>query len=102
MLSGIANVFQRRQIIKSKPGDLSQWETEQYLEWITGNYYFLFLKSAVGIFDAKDREIYTRDDQQLVSLNQNGPIDGHYMQVDGGAVLANAISNNQRSMFCLI
>ena len=63
------------------------------------DYYFLFLKSAVGIFDAKDREFYEIGDQQLVSLNQDGPIAGHYMQVDGGAVLTNAKSSNQRSMF---
>ena len=78
---------------------MSQWETEQHLKWITRNYYFLFLKSAVGIFDAKDREFYEIGDQQLVSLNQDGPIAGHYMQVDGGAVLTNAKSSNQRSMF---
>ena len=63
-------------------------------------HYFLCSKSAgVTIVDTKDREIYTRDNQQLVSLNQDGPIAGHYMQVDGRAVLTNAISSNQKSMF---
>ena len=63
--------------------------------------YFLCSKSADGvkIVDTKDREIYTRDNQQLVSLNQDGPINGHYMQVDGRDVRTNAMSTNQRSMF---
>ncbi|XP_073231429.1 uncharacterized protein [Porites lutea] len=57
------------------------------------------MQSDVGIFDAKDREFYEIGDQQLVSLNQDGPIAGHYMQVDGGAVLTNAKSSNQRTLF---
>lgn len=53
----------------------------------------------VKIVDTKDREIYTRDNQQLVSLNQDGPINGHYMQVDGRDVRTNAMSTNQRTYF---
>ena len=32
-----------------------------------------------------------------MSLNQEGPISGHYMQVDGEKVLTNALSTNQKS-----
>ena len=72
-----------------------------FLIHINNVQYFLCSKSADGIkiVDTKDREIYTRDNQQLVSLNQDGPITGHYMQVDGRDVRTNAMSTNQRSMF---
>ena len=32
-----------------------------------------------------------------MSLNQEGPISGHYMQVDGEKVLTNALSTNKKS-----
>lgn len=71
-----------------------------FLIHINNVQYFLCSKSADGIIvDTKDREIYTRDNQQLVSLNQDGPVPGHYMQVDGRDVRTNAVSTNQRSMF---
>ncbi|XP_067042529.1 hemicentin-1-like isoform X2 [Acropora muricata] len=48
--------------------------------------------------DESDRKWYTRN-QQFVSLNQDGPISGHYMQVDGDKVLTNALGTNQKSLF---
>ncbi|XP_029183358.2 uncharacterized protein LOC114951322 [Acropora millepora] len=50
--------------------------------------------------DDSDRKWYTRN-QQFVSLNQEGPISGHYMQVDGEKVLTNALSTNQKTLFKL-
>ena len=72
-----------------------------FLIHINNVQYLLCSKSADGvkIVDTKDRVIYSRDNQQLVSLNQDGPINGHYMQVDGRDVRTNAMSTNQRSMF---
>ncbi|XP_067042535.1 uncharacterized protein [Acropora muricata] len=50
--------------------------------------------------DESDRKWYTRN-QQFVSLNQEGPISGHYMQVDGEKVLTNALSTNPKTLFKL-
>lgn len=49
--------------------------------------------------DESDRQWFTRDKQQLVSMNQEGPIQGHYLQVDGESVSTNALASNQKTLF---
>ncbi|KAJ7390146.1 hypothetical protein OS493_027185 [Desmophyllum pertusum] len=56
-------------------------------------------KDTVRIIDHSDREWNTMDHQQLVSMNETGPVQGHYMWVDGKSVFANAISTNNKTLF---
>ena len=59
----------------------------------------LLSQTGLNLVDESDRKWYTRENQQFVSLNQEGPIPGHYMQVDGESVFTNALEKNQNSKF---
>ena len=58
---------------------------------------FTLQEDTARIIDHSDREWNTLDHQQLVSRNEEGPVQGHYMYVDGKSVFTNAISSNQKS-----
>lgn len=57
------------------------------------------IEDTARIIDHSDREWNTLDHQQLVSRNEEGPVQGHYMYVDGKSVFANAKSTNQKTLF---
>ncbi|KAL9958669.1 hypothetical protein ACROYT_G035718 [Oculina patagonica] len=57
------------------------------------------IEDTARVIDHSDREWNTMDHQQLVSRNEEGPVQGHYMWVDGKSVFTNALSTNQRTLF---
>lgn len=59
----------------------------------------LLSQTGLKLVDESDRKWYTRENQKFVSLNQEGNIPGHYMQVDGESVLTNALEKNQNTLF---
>ena len=44
-------------------------------------------------------EWYRRNNIQFVSLNQNGPVMGHYLKIDGTSVVTYATSKDPKSKY---